>query len=673
MKKENRLYNLDIIRILAFFLLVSVHFFLNTGFYTTTPTGIRFDIAVIFRNLSMSCIPLFLIITGYLHCDKEYNKKYYNSLIKILIVYVLAMIFNYTFYYLYSSDKYNVFYLIKNILSFKDSAWYINMYIGLFLISPFLNKLYKSLNEKEEKILLGTLMFVVSIPTIINSFNFMTGGKLISPASAIEYDMLLPDWWKNLYPVLYYFAGCYIKKNNTKIKHNLLYIFVWLLVFSLFDILRSTTAFNAGDWNSWGGLAVFINTVLIFIFIKNIKFNINKKFVQKALIEISNLTFAAYLVSPVFERVLYYRINILPTFASRFIYYPICVFIIAGCSLITSYIIKHIYNLINRKNPIIKYVAVILLIIIVPTTSIVVKENYQKNHFVKYINNPVVGNTETGTLFDPFCLKVDDEYYLYVSKRNEGSIVLYKSEDGINYDDNYITILKPDTDDFIYNRATVLKHNDIYYLYYTKQFGYDEKYGYKYSEIYVTTSTDGINFNSEKKLVLKAEKDYEKYSVMNPNVIYDEKDNLFKMYYAAGELVEPDVICLATSEDGINFTRIDNNPILEKSSNRFTYDYYKVGAVDVHVSDKYYMFYIGYTTLDKARILFATSEDGITWKKKNTKYIVSPTIGNFDSDATYKPSAVYDEANKRWLLYYNGRTSSNEYIGLAILERENLE
>ena len=75
MKKENRLYNLDIIRILAFILLVSVHFFLNTGFYTTTPTGIRFDIAVIFRNLSMSCIPLFLIITGYLHCDKEYNKK----------------------------------------------------------------------------------------------------------------------------------------------------------------------------------------------------------------------------------------------------------------------------------------------------------------------------------------------------------------------------------------------------------------------------------------------------------------------------------------------------------------------------------------------------------------------------------------------------------------------
>ena len=82
-----------------------------------------------------------------------------------------------------------------------------------------------------------------------------------------------------------------------------------------------------------------------------------------------------------------------------------------------------------------------------------------------------------------------------------------------------------------------------YIIYYTKQFGYDEKYGYKYSEIYVTTSTDGINFNSEKKLVLKAEKDYEKYSVMNPNVIYDEKDNLFKMYYAAGELVEPDVMC----------------------------------------------------------------------------------------------------------------------------------
>ena len=402
------------------------------------------------------------------------------------------------------------------------------------------------------------------------------------------------------------------------------------------------------------------------------KISINKKTIQNFIVSISNLTFVAYLVSPVFERVIYSKINMLSTYGTRVIYYPVCVLIIATCSLIISYVINKIYSFLHNRSIIEKLIYIICLIILVPTISIYIKDKYQKESFIKYENNPILGNSETGTLFDPFCMKVDNEYYLYVSKRNEGSIVLYKSIDGINYSDEYTTILKPDSDDYIYNRATILKYDNKYYMYYTKQFG-DENEKYKYSEIYVTISEDGVNFNNEKKLVLKAEKDYEKNSVMNPNVVYDENDNLFKMYYAAGEIYEPDIICLATSSDGINFTRIEENPVLKKSNSKFTYDNYKVGAVDVHILDKYYMFYVGYTSLDKARIMFASSEDGINWEKDNTKYIIDSTDGSFDSDAVYKPSVIYDDINKRWLLYYNGRISSNEYIGLAILNSKNLE
>ena len=66
---------------------------------------------------------------------------------------------------------------------------------------------------------------------------------------------------------------------------------------------------------------------------------------------------------------------------------------------------------------------------------------------------------------------------------------------------------------------------------------------------------------------------------MNPYVIYE--DGMFKMYYAAGETYEPDVIAYATSKDGIKWNKYESNPILKASDNRFALDRCKVGACEV--------------------------------------------------------------------------------------------
>ena len=280
----------------------------------------------------------------------------------------------------------------------------------------------------------------------------------------------------------------------------------------------------------------------------------------------------------------------------------------------------------------------------------------------KYQDNQILGNNDTMSLFDPSVLidpNSDKKFKLYVSKRDEGSIVLYTSNDGINFDEDYTTIIKSnDIVNYEYNRPSILLKDGIYYLYYTKQ--WDKTY----SEIYVATSTDGINFEFNRTPVLNATLDFEENSVMNPNVIYDEENNEFKMYYAAGEIYEPDYIGLATSKDGIHFTK-EKKPVLEKNTNTDSYDYYKVGATDVHIINGiYYMFYIGYTDINTARILLTTSKDGIHFDRENIKLIVAPSENGFDKDACYKPSAVYDKEDDKWYLYYNGRTIGDEFIGL---------
>ena len=174
--------------------------------------------------------------------------------------------------------------------------------------------------------------------------------------------------------------------------------------------------------------------------------------------------------------------------------------------------------------------------------------------------------------------------------------------------------------------------------------------------------------------VLIPEKDYEKKSVMNPHVIYDNKEKIFKMWYAAGETYEPDVICYATSKNGIYWKKYKNNPIFVHNSEKSSLDSFKVGGCDVHKisNKKYLMFYIGYSDIHTARIFVAENRNGINnWKRRNNP-IIKPNKGKFDSQACYKPSSFYNKNIKTWIIWYNGRNNNKEFIGVAFCKKYKL-
>ena len=81
MQKERNI-NLDLIRTVAVISVISVHFFLNSGFYSLPLLGKTMYISTVFRTLFMICVPLFLLLTGYLMNKKELSKKYYGGIKK---------------------------------------------------------------------------------------------------------------------------------------------------------------------------------------------------------------------------------------------------------------------------------------------------------------------------------------------------------------------------------------------------------------------------------------------------------------------------------------------------------------------------------------------------------------------------------------------------------------
>ena len=144
---------------------------------------------------------------------------------------------------------------------------------------------------------------------------------------------------------------------------------------------------------------------------------------------------------------------------------------------------------------------------------------------------------------------------------------------------------------------------------------------------------------------------------MNPYVRWDAARGVWRMWYAAGETYEPNVLCYAESKDGLKWEKSLLNPIFVKGA-KDSWEQDRIGGCEVHPlpDGRWVMFYIGYSDIHTARIGVAISPDGVTrWTRLKTNPIVSPTPDTFDASACYKPPVFRDEKGDRWLLWYNGR------------------
>lgn len=140
---------------------------------------------------------IYMILTGYLCCNKTFGAKFYRSGIKVIASYLffslLTIIVNR--YLIHSGMTWASG--IKGIFSFSTIpyAWYIEMWIGLFLLAPFLNIWYKALPNKRMKIyLIILLLALTALPDFFNRYGLY----------------IVPGFWESIYPVCFYFCGCFI-------------------------------------------------------------------------------------------------------------------------------------------------------------------------------------------------------------------------------------------------------------------------------------------------------------------------------------------------------------------------------------------------------------------------------------------------------------------------------
>ena len=217
--------------------------------------------------------------------------------------------------------------------------------------------------------------------------------------------------------------------------------------------------------------------------------------------------------------------------------------------------------------------------------------------WVKHAENPVLGG-DLGTCFDISVLKEGDTYRMWFSWRPKKSIALVESKDGVKWSKPVIVLgtnQKTDWENDL-NRPVVIKNGDRYQMWYTGQARGKSWIGF-------ATSKDGIAWERmSDKPALSAEMPWEKVAVMCPHVIYDETAKLYRMWYSGGEQYEPNAIGYATSNDGLKWSRHENNPIFKPNSKN-AWEKDRVTACQViRQGDWHIMFYIGFRDVNYAQI-----------------------------------------------------------------------
>ena len=344
---KKRVVGLDLIRSIAILFVFSLHFLLNSGYYTLQYNSVSAFVLTICHWLVITCISLFLLLTGYLNKSTKNNKQYLLKLSRVLISYLIVSILCVFFRSIYLNENLNIIKSVIYIINFEACgySWYVEMYIGLFLLIPFLNILYNNVDNKKRLVLIFILLGIIP-----QSF------KLIIP-DFMNFNVL-PDRWINLYPVSLFYIGRYLSDNklNLSLIKKILILFSTLLLESMLCYFVYYNKHYPGEWFDFGNMAynnVFTVVIAVMIFVICLDCKISSKLLNKGIRLISIYSFEMYLISWMIDRFIYNYV-LLPSniidYAKNYLFCVGFVFVSSfDIAIIVNYISSNIVKRLIRK------------------------------------------------------------------------------------------------------------------------------------------------------------------------------------------------------------------------------------------------------------------------------------------------------------------------------------
>lgn len=294
-------FGLDIIRIFAMFSVIALHYFLHSGYYDIAVSDPSTLLHTSFRSLFYECVPLFLILTGYLKRNAKFEGRHFVKLVPILLNSLLVSIITIVFKILYLHEKWPFLTWAKSVWTFNQPSygWYANMYLALAVFMPLINGGYQSLKTKKQK--LAAVITVACITTLPDALNRIRLPEAWGSTLSVPF-----GYFGSMWPMAYYLIGCYIAEFRPHPPRILTALGAGLGCFllALANHLTRDGNFYTGYNIENGDLPNIIIATLLFLTFYNI--NVKNRVVRWFAAKISALSLTCYLMSYIID-VLFYE------------------------------------------------------------------------------------------------------------------------------------------------------------------------------------------------------------------------------------------------------------------------------------------------------------------------------------------------------------------------------
>lgn len=295
MKKE-RLSNFELMRIISMIMIIIWHLITRSNILNHC-SEIIFLILKFIQYFIIIHVNTFVLLCGYFQYKGKFKLGKVISLLNESLFYRVLFVIIFSLTGLITLSNIDI---VKNVfpIDLTNNYWFINCYIALLCLTPFLNKLIANINQREHKSLIIVLILLFSIvPNISYQINLKNDGFTV-----IQF-------------VLLYFIGSYLSKyplkdnlhfkNYSKYKKRVILITIMLMafLFNYFNLifcnylisfdniyLQELGQYLKQGSELYSNIFVLIQSVSGFLIFET--FNIKSKFINK----VSSLTLGIYLV-----------------------------------------------------------------------------------------------------------------------------------------------------------------------------------------------------------------------------------------------------------------------------------------------------------------------------------------------------------------------------------------
>ena len=341
---SRRSMNMDIIRCIALFFVLAVHFCTHCGIYEAGYTGFAAFITGLLRTLYVPALGLFIMLNGFFQYKRRLSSSYYLGILRLYEMYLVSSAASFLYIRFCLGQPMGLRDMFSALVNFtsSDYAWYVLLYNGLFLLIPFLNLSYNAIEHRGQKrVLILSIFFISALPfSFLNAF-----------VSTTAY------WWQRIWPLLFYFMGAYLGEYRPKVsaKKSGLVFFAVLLVFSVYNFLfyDPSSPLSGLATKSFlythEGLQNAVLTPLLFLWVMNIDMSRWPAAVGKLSATVSKYSYGAFLFSSMTDSFVYLWLNrFVPDVQVRYFFFPIALPISYASAVLLSLLADKLVNLLDK-------------------------------------------------------------------------------------------------------------------------------------------------------------------------------------------------------------------------------------------------------------------------------------------------------------------------------------